>query len=190
MQQYLVLCAGVDHEEEINPLLLDFSAVRQQLEDGAFVFPVCYFLRDKLGSGAKPKLGATTVTPSGSTSRTNRRTPPADEIVNPQKDLFPKDPTDNWQVYLDHVRTGPIPNICCRWHLNGKCRLSCFLRDSHVTLTTEQVANVRQWIKQCRSRMCRPTHTERTGKKQKLGTSKSAYSRSTFVSAPFQMECA
>jgi hypothetical protein len=67
MQQYLVLYAGVDHEEEINPSLLDFSAVRQQLEDGAFVFPTCNFLRDKLGRGAEPKVGATTVTPSGST---------------------------------------------------------------------------------------------------------------------------
>jgi hypothetical protein len=123
MQQYLVLCAGVDHEEEINPLLLDFPAVRQQLEDGAFVFPACDFLRDKLGRGAEPKLGATTVTPSGSTTRTNRRAPPADEIINPLEDIFPKDPTDNWQVYLDHVRTGPIPNMCCRWHLHGEVPL-------------------------------------------------------------------
>jgi hypothetical protein len=105
MQQYLVLCAGVDHEEEINPSLLDFRSVRQQLEDGAFVFPACDFLRDKLGSGADSKPGAPTVTPSGSTSRTNRRAPPVDEVINSQKDLFPKDPTDNWQVYLDHVRT-------------------------------------------------------------------------------------
>jgi hypothetical protein len=83
-----VLCAGVDHEEEINPSLLDFRAVQQQLEDGAFVFPACHFLRDKLGRGAERKLGATTVTPSGSALRTNRRTPPAEEILNPQKDLF------------------------------------------------------------------------------------------------------
>jgi hypothetical protein len=52
MQQYLVLCAGVDHEEEINPLLLDFRAVRQQLKDGALVFPTYDFLSDKLGRGA------------------------------------------------------------------------------------------------------------------------------------------
>jgi hypothetical protein len=184
LQQYLVLCAGVNHEEEINPSLLDFIAVRQQLEDGAFVFPACDFLRDKLGRGAEQKPGATTVTPSGSTLRTNRRTPPADKIINPQKDLFPQDQNDNWQVYLDHVRTGPMPNMCCRWHLNGKCRSSCFLRDSHVTLTTEQVASVKEWIKQCRSRMRRPTHHKGAGKKQKLGTSEPAYSRSTFVAAP------
>ena len=183
-QQYLVLCAGVEHEEEINPSLLDFSTVRQQLEDGAFVFPACDFLRDKLGRGTESKPGATTVTPSGSTSRTNRRAPPADEVINSQKDVFPKDPNDNWQVYLDHVRTGPIPNMCCRWHLNGKCRSNCFLRDSHVALTTEQVAGVTEWIKQCRARMRRPTQNERTGKKQKLGTSESAYSRSSFVAAP------
>jgi hypothetical protein len=179
-----VLCAGVDHEEEINPLLLDFRAVRKQLEDRAFVFPACDFLRDKLGRGAEPKLGATTVMPIGSASRTNRRNPPADEILNPQKDLFPKDPTNNWQVYLNLMRTGLIQNMYCRWHLNGKCRLSCFLRDSHVALTTDQVASVKEWIKQCRSRMCRPTHTEGTGKKKKLGTSESVYSRSTFVAGP------
>jgi hypothetical protein len=184
MQQYLVLCAGVNHEEEINPSLLDFRTVRQQLEDGAFTFPACDFLRDKLGRGADSKPGAPTVTPSGSTSRTNRRAPPADEVINSQKDLFPKDPTDNWQVYVDHVRTGPVPNMCCRWHLNGKCRSSCFLRDSHVALTTEKVASVKEWIKQCRSRMRRPTSNEGTGKKHKIGTSESAYSRSTFVAAP------
>jgi hypothetical protein len=148
------------------------------------VFPACNFLRVKLGRGAEPKPGATTVTPSGSTSRTNRGTSPADKIINPQKDLFPKDPTDNWQVYLDHVRTKPMPNMCCRWYLNGKCRLSCFLRDSHVALTTEQVASIKEWIIQYRSRMRRPTHNEGTGKKPKLGTSESAYSRSTFVAAP------
>mgnify|MGYP000017317019 CR=1 FL=1 len=168
MQQYLVLCAGVDHEEEINPSLLDFRTVRQQLEDGAFVFPACDFLRDKLGNSADSKYGAPTVTPSGSTSRTNRRAPPADEVINSQKDLFPKDPNDNWQVYLDHVRSGPVPNMCCRWHLNGKCRASCFL----------------EWIKQCRARMRRPTNADGPGKKPKLGTSESAYSRSTFVAAP------
>ena len=184
MQQYLVLCAGVDHEDEINPSLLDFRTVRQQLEDGAFVFPACDFLRDKLGNSTDLTHGAPTVTPSGSNSRTNRRAPPADEVINSQKDLFPKDPNDNWQVYLDHVRSGPVPNMCCRWHLNGKCRASCFLKVSHVALTTEQIASVREWIKQCRARMRRPTNADGPGKKQKLGTSESAYSRSTFVAAP------
>ncbi|KAI2490859.1 hypothetical protein MHU86_23712 [Fragilaria crotonensis] len=37
-QQYLVLCAGVEHEDDINLNLLDFRSTRQQLEDGAFVF--------------------------------------------------------------------------------------------------------------------------------------------------------
>jgi hypothetical protein len=186
MQQHLVLSAGVDHKEEINPSLLDFRTVQQQLEDGAFTFPACDFLRDKLGIGADSKPGAPTVTPSGSTSRTHRRAPPADKVINLQKDLFPKDPTDNWQVYLDHVRTGPVTNMCCRWHLNGKCRSSCFLRDLHVALLTEQVASVKEWIKQCRSRMRRPTSLKGRGKKQKLGTSESAYSRSTFVAASFR----
>jgi hypothetical protein len=77
-----------------------------------------------------------------------------------------------------------MPNMCCRWHLNGKCRLRCFLRDLHVALTTEQVASVKEWIKQCRSRICRPTHNEGPGKKQNLGTSESVYSWPTFVAAP------
>ena len=72
-QQYLVLCAGVEHEDEINPSLLDFSTVRHQLEYGAFVFPACDFLRDKLGRGTESNPGATTVTPSGSTSAARRR---------------------------------------------------------------------------------------------------------------------
>ncbi|KAI2490825.1 hypothetical protein MHU86_23735 [Fragilaria crotonensis] len=48
MQQYLVLCAGVEHEDEINPALLEFRSTRQQLEDGAFVFPACDF-KERLG---------------------------------------------------------------------------------------------------------------------------------------------
>ena len=84
----------------------------------------------------------------------------------PAKGPLPTDPTDNWQVYLDHVSAGPIPNMCCRWHLNGKCRLSCFLRDSHVALTTEQVASIKEWIKQCQSRMRQPTHNKGTGNKK------------------------
>jgi hypothetical protein len=38
MQQFLVLCASGRHEDVINSTLLDFSATRQQLEDGAFTF--------------------------------------------------------------------------------------------------------------------------------------------------------
>ena len=55
MQQYLVLCAGVEHEDEINPKLLKFRATRQQLEDGTFVFPACDFLKDRLGRGGDAK---------------------------------------------------------------------------------------------------------------------------------------
>ncbi|KAI2505006.1 hypothetical protein MHU86_9449 [Fragilaria crotonensis] len=52
-QQYLVLCAGVEHEDDINLNLLDFRSTRQQLEDGAFVFPACDFLKDRMGSGGQ-----------------------------------------------------------------------------------------------------------------------------------------
>ena len=56
-----------------------------------------------------------------------------------------------------------MPNMYCRWYLNGKCRSSCFLRDSHVALTTEQVASVKEWIKQCAHL---PTNTQRRSRKE------------------------
>lgn len=55
MQQYLVLCAGVDHEDKINLSVLEFRATRQQLEDGAFVFPACNFLKECLGRGSETR---------------------------------------------------------------------------------------------------------------------------------------
>ncbi|KAI2497773.1 hypothetical protein MHU86_16715 [Fragilaria crotonensis] len=119
MQQYLVLCAGVEHEDEINPALLEFRSTRQQLEDGAFVFPACDFLKERLGRGVDQKGDSQPVAAAGS-ARAGRRGQPADAVTNPQQDLFPRDANDTWQVFLDHVRSGPIPNMCCRWHLNGK----------------------------------------------------------------------
>ncbi|KAI2495233.1 hypothetical protein MHU86_19287 [Fragilaria crotonensis] len=161
MQQYLVLCAGVEHEDEINPALLEFRSTRQQLEDGAFVFPACDFLKERLGRGVDQKGDSQPVAAAGS-ARAGRRGQPADAVTNPQQDLFPRDANDTWQVFLDHVRSGgPIPNMCCRWHLNGKCVKSCFLSASHVALTTEQTTAVRAWIEQCRARMRRPRPTRR-----------------------------
>ncbi|KAI2496591.1 hypothetical protein MHU86_17919 [Fragilaria crotonensis] len=186
MQQYLVLCAGVEHEDEINPALLEFRSTRQQLEDGAFVFPACDFLKERLGRGVDQKGDSQPVAAAGS-ARAGRRGQPADAVTNPQQDLFPRDANDTWQVFLDHVRSGPIPNMCCRWHLNGKCVKSCFLSASHVALTTEQTTAVRAWIEQCRARMRRPSSDATPpSKKTKLGPSASAYFQPAFVAQPSQ----
>ena len=185
-QQYLVLCAGVEHEDDINPNLLDFRSTRQQLEDGAFIFPACDFLRDRMGSGssAAAKVEAPSASGGGG-ARSGRKGQPADAVTNPQQDLFTKDANDVWQVFLDHVRSGPLPNMCCRWHLNGKCVRSCFLSASHVALTTEQTASVRAWIEQCRARMRRPSSDSTPpSKKTKLGPSASAYTTTPFVAQP------
>ncbi|KAI2497777.1 hypothetical protein MHU86_16719 [Fragilaria crotonensis] len=186
MQQYLVLCAGVEHEDEINPALLEFRSTRQQLEDGAFVFPACDFLKERLGRGVDQKGDSQPVAAAGS-ARAGRRGQPADAVTNPQQDLFPRDANDTWQVFLDHVRSGPIPNMCCRWHLSGKCVKSCFLSASHVALTTEQTTAVRAWIEQCRARMRRPSSDATPpSKKTKLGPSASAYFQPAFVAQPSQ----
>ncbi|KAI2489508.1 hypothetical protein MHU86_25085 [Fragilaria crotonensis] len=87
MQQYLVLCAGVEHEDEINPALLEFRSTRQQLEDGAFVFPACDFLKERLGRGVDQKGDSQPVAAAGS-ARAGRRGQPADTVTNPQQDLF------------------------------------------------------------------------------------------------------
>ncbi|KAI2497430.1 hypothetical protein MHU86_10889 [Fragilaria crotonensis] len=87
MQQYLVLCAGVEHEDEINPALLEFRSTRQQLEDGAFVFPACDFLKERLGRGVDQKGDSQPVAAAGS-ARAGRRGQPADAVTNPQQDLF------------------------------------------------------------------------------------------------------
>ena len=186
MQQYLVLCAGVEHKDDINPNLLDFRSTREQLEDGAFVFPACDFLKDRMAIGGNSAKAEAPAAATGGGTGTGRRGQPADAVVNPQQDLFLKDANDNWQVFLDHMRSGLIPNMCCRWHLYGKCIRSCFLSASHVALTTKQTASrVRAWIEQCRARMRRPSSDSTPpDKKTKLEQSASAYTRISFFAQP------
>ncbi|KAI2505215.1 hypothetical protein MHU86_9211 [Fragilaria crotonensis] len=133
------------------------------------------------------KKGDSQPVAAAGSARAGRRGQPADAVTNPQQDLFPRDANDTWQVFLDHVRSGPIPNMCCRWHLNGKCVKSCFLSASHVALTTEQTTAVRAWIEQCRARMRRPSSDATPpSKKTKLGPSASAYFQPAFVAQPSQ----
>ncbi|KAI2497941.1 hypothetical protein MHU86_16547 [Fragilaria crotonensis] len=137
-----------------------------------------------MGSGQRCREGGSP-SASGGGARSGRKGQPADAVTNPQQDLFTKDANDVWQVFLDHVRSGPLPNMCCRWHLNGKCVRSCFLSASHVALTTEQTASVRAWIEQCRARMRRPSSDSTPpSKKTKLGPSASAYTTTFFVAQP------
>ncbi|KAI2497932.1 hypothetical protein MHU86_16538 [Fragilaria crotonensis] len=98
-----------------------------------------------MGSGAALPRGGSPSASGGGGARSGRKGQPADAVTNPQQDLFTKDANDVWQVFLDHVRSGPLPNMCCRWHLNGKCVRSCFLSASHVALTTEQTASPSRW---------------------------------------------
>ncbi|KAI2489536.1 hypothetical protein MHU86_25067 [Fragilaria crotonensis] len=68
MQQYLVLCAGVEHEDEINPALLEFRSTRQQLEDGAFVFPASRLPQGAAGTWSRPKGDSQPVAAAGGSS--------------------------------------------------------------------------------------------------------------------------
>ena len=54
----------------------------------------------------------------------------------------PKRPHNVCQVFLDHVQTGPIPNMYCRLHLNNKCVKNCFLSALHVSLHLEEVTTL------------------------------------------------
>ena len=81
--------------------------------------------------------------------------PSADATINPQKRIFETNRNNTWQVFIDHPGSAPIPNMCCRWHLNGKCVKNCFSAASHVQLDDTQIEAVKAWIEKCRARMPR-----------------------------------
>ena len=96
MQQFLVLCASGRHEDVINWTLLDFSATRQQLEDGAFAYKLREFLRDKV---ERRRTAAPTAAEAslGSATRTAARASKAvDATVNPQKGILETNSNDTW----------------------------------------------------------------------------------------------
>jgi hypothetical protein len=73
---------------------------------------------------------------------------------------------DRWQTFIDHAKSGPIPNMCCRYHLNGICDDACFILSSHVDMTNDQRQKLREeWIADCRGRIGRPGATTGTNKK-------------------------
>ncbi len=143
MQQFVVLCASGRHEDIINSTLLDFGATHQQLEDGAFEYKLSEFLCNKVGrrGTAAPTAAAAS---SGSATRTTTRAAKAvDATINPLKGIFEANSNDIWQVFIDHAGSAPIPNMCCRWHLNGNCVKNCFNAASHIQLDDPQIEAVK-----------------------------------------------
>jgi hypothetical protein len=189
MQQFLVLCASGRHEDVINSTLLDFGPTRQQLEDGAFEYRLSEFLRDKVQRRGVAAPTATAASAGVATRTSSRAAKSADVATNPQKGVFETLRTDTWQVFMDHAGSAPIPNMCCRWHLNGKCVQNCFNASSHIQLDDTQIEAVRAWIEKCRARMPRSSVDARNAKKQKLGHSDPSSTRFNFVAMSSPSGC-
>ena len=151
LQQFLIECASTDHIDLVSLRLFDFQDVRQQLQDGVFNYYLCPYLKAELGGSPNPGAGGGT---GGSSGR--RVNYPTDTIVNPQARSFRLTGQDMWQVFLDHAREAPLANMCCRYHLNGRCVDSCNYRHTHVPLTAEQLAAMPGWLAKCRCRMRNP----------------------------------
>jgi hypothetical protein len=115
------------------------------------------------------------------TRTASRTAKSADIAINPQKGVFETHRTDTWQVLIDHAGSAPIPNMCCHWHLNGKCVQNCFNAASHIQLDGTQIEAVKAWIEKCRARMPHSLGDARGTKKQKLGHSDPSYTRFNFV---------
>ncbi|KAI2505693.1 hypothetical protein MHU86_8752 [Fragilaria crotonensis] len=177
IQQFLVACASCDHVDLVDPRLFDFEQARQQLVDGMFQFPICPYLRSKLGGDDSQVTGTTTS--SGRTSGAPVRPGYADDVVtNPLGRLVKITSKDTWQTFVDHAGEAPIPNLCCRYHLNGRCVKSCFHANTHVALTDEQKNGLTTWVAKCRSRMRSQPDDGDKPKKQKVGN-RDHYSLST-----------
>jgi hypothetical protein len=173
IQQFLVACASCEHIDLIDPGLFDFTQARQQLVDGMFQFPICPYLKAKLGGEGSTAPGAVS-SRGGATGRPGY----ADDVAtNPNGRLVKITSKDNWQTFVDHASEAPIPNLCCRYHLNGRCVKSCFHASTHVVLTEEQKAGLTAWVAKCRSRMrSNQDDGDKTNKKSKVTTRDHAYS--------------
>ena len=97
-------------------------------------------------------------------------------VRNPSGRLFKITSRDVWQVFLNHAREASVPNLCCRFHLNGMCNESCFFRASHVALTGEQTTVLGKWIESCRAHMPSRQPAETAKKPKLVGNSDNAYS--------------
>ncbi len=170
IQQNMTSCASCGHIDTVNETLFDFQTIRQHLEDGLFLHALCPYLKTKLGladASSVPRSDGGGPGRIGSGYSTNA-------VRNPSGRLFKITSRDVWQVFLDHARDAPVPNLCCRSHLNGVCNESCFFGASHVNLTGDQTSALGEWIESFRPRM--PRQPAGTAKKPKLlGDSDLAY---------------
>ena len=171
IQQYLTSCASCGHIDSVNSTLFDFQAERQHLEDGMFLPPLCPYLQAKLGPS-----DATRTAGGGGTPGKPGGAYPTNSVRNPSGRLFKITSRDVWQVFLDHAKEAPVPNLCCRYHLNGICNDSCFFRASHVALTGEQTTALGKWIESCRTRMPSRQSADAAKKPKLVGQSDNAYS--------------
>ncbi len=149
IQQYLTSCASCGHIDAVNTTLFDYQAERQHLEDGMFLHPLCPYLEAKLGTTDATRAAAS----GGGASGRGGSSYPTNAVQNPSGRLFKITSRDVWQVFLDHAKAAPVPNLCCRYHLNGVCTESCFFRASHVALTGKQTTVLGKWTESCRARM-------------------------------------
>ena len=143
IQQFLVACAGCNHIDLVDPSLFDFAQARQQLADGMFQFPICPYLRLKLGGEDSSAAGASSSCGGASSGRSGYAD---DAVTNPNGRLINISSKDNWQTFVNHAGEAPIPNLCCRYHLNRRCVRSCFHSNTHVALTDEQKAGLTSWV--------------------------------------------
>jgi hypothetical protein len=130
-------CASCGHIDSVNSTLFDFQAERQHLVDGMFLHPLCPYLKAKLGpSDANRAAGG------GGTSGKPGGVYPTNSVRNPIGRLFKITSRDVWQVFLDLAKEAPVPNLCCRYHLNGVCNESCF---PGVARCLDRRADERAW---------------------------------------------
>ena len=166
-QQFLLSCLTAEDEGGIDHRALDFHDVRQRIRDNNFQFEACDFLLERLPGGRRTKNATPATVKPVTPAKATRERPRGVEERNPQTLVYDRNPHDSWQTFIDHARSGPIPNMCLRWHLKGVCSDQCFIRASHVEMTDDQRQKLKEWIAKCRSRMGRPGATTGTHKKPK-----------------------
>ena len=166
IQQFLPACASCNHADLVDLDLFDFRYARQQLRDGAFVYPLCQYLKAKLGGGAPGQLTPRLGSNSGGGGRAGYSD---DVVVNPQGRIEKITSKDHWQTFIDHAGEAPLPNLCCCYHLNGRCKKGCPIDDTHVPLSAAQKTALASWVSKCRGKMPSTSGGADTGgsKKQK-----------------------
>ena len=170
LQQYLSACARCDHADRD---LFNFRQARQQLHNGAFAYPLCPYLTTKLtGGGAGKQSSRRPRQPGGE----NERSGYADDVVvNPQDRAAKINSKDHWQTFVDRASEAPLPGMCCRYHLNGRCCRGCHYSETHTALTAGEKAGIPGWIARCRARMPSSGDAKDSNKKPKLGNTDHAY---------------